>query len=183
MDNLLGNNFLLKVSESQSTEFTPKQKLRFKIVFVLCLILASYCYYKHRFVIEIIFDFITNYFKYIAIFTGIVAIILPAIYRVCRDKFYNFMDWDIDEDDDEDFKLFKKKYKDNDYKSSVKRTLGNLQYWKCKLCKTRINIQTCKIKNIMPQFAGGTNDISNLQALCKNCEQNKDIEDYMNYIA
>ena len=35
----------------------------------------------------------------------------------------------------------------------------------------------------MPQFAGGTNDIGNLQALCENCEQTKDIEDFMNYIA
>ena len=92
MNNLLGDKFLLKVSEAKSTEFTPKQKLRFKIIFVLCLILSSYCYYKHRFVIDIIFDFITNYFKYIAIFTGIVLIILPAFYRVCRDKIYNYFD-------------------------------------------------------------------------------------------
>lgn len=55
---------------------------------------------------------------------------------------------------------------------SVKKYVAANQYWKCKGCKNLLD-ETYEIDHILALEDNGTNDLDNLQALCRNCHGKK----------
>jgi 5-methylcytosine-specific restriction endonuclease McrA len=53
-----------------------------------------------------------------------------------------------------------------------KKIVASSQKWCCKSCTELLN-HTYEIDHIIPLYGGGSNDRSNLQALCANCHSLK----------
>ena len=70
--------------------------------------------------------------------------------------------------------------KNNNNKRQVsqihKKMVASNQKWKCRKCQNLLDY-TYEIDHITPLYKGGSNDISNLQALCRNCHGKKTIRD------
>jgi purine-cytosine permease-like protein len=77
--------------------------------------------------------------------------------------------------------LYKKpiqlKQKRNVLTPLIKKKIASNQKWKCKICHQLLDY-TYEIDHIQPIFKGGTNNINNLQALCRNCHGKKTLDDY-----
>lgn len=59
---------------------------------------------------------------------------------------------------------------------STKKYVASKQKWKCIKCKMLLDC-TYEIDHIKPLYLNGTNDVENLQALCRNCHGKKTTED------
>jgi len=77
-------------------------------------------------------------------------------------------------------------YKSNDFNKSkrklsetTKKVVSANQQWSCKNCN-KILDASYEVDHIIPLYKGGTNDITNLQALCRNCHGKKTINDKLN---
>mgnify|MGYP001414627529 CR=1 FL=1 len=63
---------------------------------------------------------------------------------------------------------------------SVKKYVaGNIQKWKCRSCNCILD-SAYEVDHIMPLHMGGSNDINNLRALCRNCHGKKTVKDRIN---
>ena len=49
-----------------------------------------------------------------------------------------------------------------------KKKVGALAHWRCQLCKKELD-HTYEVDHIRPVSQGGTNEFSNLRALCRGC--------------
>jgi 5-methylcytosine-specific restriction endonuclease McrA len=75
-------------------------------------------------------------------------------------------------------------YKSNSYKSKNRKNINNMtkkivaskQKWRCNMCGNLLDA-SYEIDHINPLYKNGTNDIDNLQALCRNCHGTKTIYD------
>jgi hypothetical protein len=56
--------------------------------------------------------------------------------------------------------------------SLTKKMVASNQHWKCGSCKQTLDY-TYEIDHHVPLFKGGSNEISNLIALCRNCHGKK----------
>lgn len=56
--------------------------------------------------------------------------------------------------------------------SLTKKIVASNQKWKCRYCGQLLDF-TYEIDHIVPLFKGGGNEITNLQALCRNCHAKK----------
>lgn len=61
---------------------------------------------------------------------------------------------------------------------STKKYVASNQGWKCLKCGQTLDA-TYEVDHVKPLHQGGTNDISNLRALCRNCHGKKTLEDNM----
>ena len=59
---------------------------------------------------------------------------------------------------------------------SKKKIVAASQKWKCNSCLNILNA-SYEIDHIIPLYQGGTNDLNNLQALCRNCHGEKTLYD------
>lgn len=59
---------------------------------------------------------------------------------------------------------------------SKKKFVASNQQWKCASCNELLNA-TYEIDHITPLYKGGTNEVSNLKALCRNCHGKKTLMD------
>ena len=64
------------------------------------------------------------------------------------------------------------KKKTDNLLENKKKFLATEQKWKCRFCETMLG-EGHEIDYIVPLFRGGTNDIKNLQVLCKDCHNKK----------
>ena len=62
---------------------------------------------------------------------------------------------------------------------SKKKIVASSQGWKCKHCNILFDA-TYEIDHKVPLYKGGTNDIDNLEALCRNCHGKKTLFDKIN---
>jgi predicted restriction endonuclease len=63
--------------------------------------------------------------------------------------------------------------------NSVKKYVASNQKWTCSICKNILDA-SYEIDHIIPLYKNGTNNIYNLQALCRNCHGKKTILDRIN---
>jgi len=71
----------------------------------------------------------------------------------------------------------RKKYKKKQLRKvseSTKKIVASNQNWRCLMCRNLLDY-SYEIDHNVPLFAGGTNNISNLHALCRNCHGKKTI--------
>lgn len=61
----------------------------------------------------------------------------------------------------------------------TKRLVAHNQDWLCKKCGNKLD-PMFETDHITPLYQGGTNDVSNLQALCRNCHGKKTMMDAIN---
>ena len=54
------------------------------------------------------------------------------------------------------------------------------QKWQCKNCNHLLDA-TYEIDHIIPLYKNGSNDMDNLQALCRNCHGKKTLDDKIKY--
>jgi hypothetical protein len=59
---------------------------------------------------------------------------------------------------------------------TIKKMVASNQKWHCTHCKNILDY-TYEIDHIIPLYKGGSNEIYNLQALCRNCHGKKTIHD------
>ena len=62
---------------------------------------------------------------------------------------------------------------------TTKKVVASNQQWSCKKCNIMLDA-SYEVDHINPLYNGGTNDITNLQALCRNCHGMKTINDKLN---
>jgi hypothetical protein len=62
---------------------------------------------------------------------------------------------------------------------TTKKVVAANQQWSCKMCNRMLEA-SYEVDHINPLYNGGTNDINNLQALCRNCHGKKTINDKLN---
>ena len=60
-----------------------------------------------------------------------------------------------------------------------KKVVASSQQWNCRSCNKMLDA-SYEIDHIIPLYKGGTNDLNNLQALCRNCHGQKTINDKLN---
>jgi 5-methylcytosine-specific restriction endonuclease McrA len=66
-------------------------------------------------------------------------------------------------------KPMKYKYKRNKINQNMRIKIAASQTWKCNHCKMFFNEGGWDINHIIRVSLGGNNELSNLEALCKNC--------------
>lgn len=70
--------------------------------------------------------------------------------------------------------------KDNrNVSQTLKKYVAANQQWKCNYCNNLLD-SSYEVDHIIPLYKNGSNDISNLQALCRNCHGKKTIYDKLN---
>tara|TARA_B110000285_G_C14768249_1_gene442783 strand:- start:175 stop:603 length:429 start_codon:yes stop_codon:yes gene_type:complete len=62
---------------------------------------------------------------------------------------------------------------------TIKKYVASNQQWRCNYCKNLLD-SSFETDHIIPLYKNGNNDISNLQALCRNCHGKKTIIDRLN---
>ena len=62
---------------------------------------------------------------------------------------------------------------------TTKKVVAANQKWNCNVCNNILDA-SYEVDHINPLYNGGTNDLTNLQALCRNCHGKKTIYDKLN---
>lgn len=62
---------------------------------------------------------------------------------------------------------------------TIKKFVASNQQWKCNNCNNLLDY-SYEIDHIIPLYKNGTNNINNLQALCRNCHGKKTLIDRLN---
>ena len=62
---------------------------------------------------------------------------------------------------------------------TTKKVVAANQKWNCNMCNNILDA-SYEVDHINPLYNGGTNEITNLQALCRNCHGKKTIYDKLN---
>ena len=75
---------------------------------------------------------------------------------------------------------FTLKTKKRNVGESLKKMVAANQQWRCGHCKLLLP-PSYEIDHIIPLYMGGSNHISNLNALCRNCHGNKTMSDKIIY--
>lgn len=64
--------------------------------------------------------------------------------------------------------------------TTVKKIVASTQQWRCSKCNQLLDA-TYEVDHTIPLYKGGTNHISNLTAMCRNCHGRKTLEDKLFY--
>ena len=59
-----------------------------------------------------------------------------------------------------------------------KKYVASQQNWKCKKCNNQLNA-TFEVDHVIELNAGGSNHVSNLEALCRECHGKKTMSKYV----
>jgi 5-methylcytosine-specific restriction protein A len=139
------------------------------LVFILGILLLIN--YKYNNIIIRAYNQFTGLSKTIVVFVSIVSFIIPALYidiPFLQNKEIPSFRMNRPQ-------LIKKHTTTKSIRNvpeSVKKYVAANQYWKCKGCNNLLD-ETYEIDHILALEDGGTNDLENLQALCRNCHGKK----------
>jgi len=135
------------------------------LVFILGILLLIN--YKYNNIIIRAYNQFTGLSKTIVVFVSIVSFILPALYIDIPF---------LQKNEIPSFKMNRPQLTTTksirNVPESVKKYVAANQYWKCKGCKNLFD-ETYEIDHIIALEDNGTNDLGNLQALCRNCHGKK----------
>ena len=73
-------------------------------------------------------------------------------------------------------KALKNKLTKRSVNGYTKRIVASNQGWKCQMCYNALPA-SYEVDHIIPLFKGGTNEVDNLVALCRNCHGEKTFKD------
>jgi len=136
------------------------------LIFILGVLL--FINYKYNNIIIRAYNHFTGLSKTIVVFVSIVSFIIPALYIdipfLQKKEIPSFRM-------NRPSKLTTTKSIRN-VPESVKKYVAANQYWKCKSCNNLLD-ETYEIDHIVALEDDGTNDLNNLQALCRNCHGKK----------
>ena len=59
---------------------------------------------------------------------------------------------------------------------SKKKYIASSQKWSCAHCQQMLD-NTYEVDHVIPLYKGGTNELTNLEALCRNCHGKKTFKD------
>jgi hypothetical protein len=148
-------------------QYTAKIAL---LVFILGVLL--FINYKYNNIIIRAYNQFSGLSKTIVVFISIISFILPALYIdipfLQKKEIPSFRA-------NRPPQLIKKHTTTKSIRNvpeSVKKYVAANQYWKCKGCKNLLD-ETYEIDHILALEDNGTNDLENLQALCRNCHGKK----------
>ena len=139
------------------------------LIFILGVLL--FINYKYNNIIIRSYNHFTGLSKTIVVFISIVSFILPALYIdipfLQKKEIPSFRT-------NRSQLIIKKKTTKSirNVPESVKKYIAANQYWKCKSCNSLLD-ETYEIDHILALEDNGTNDLENLQALCRNCHGKK----------
>ena len=71
------------------------------------------------------------------------------------------------------------KKKKRNLNNTTKKLVASNQQWRCNMCNILLDA-SYEIDHKIPLYKNGTNEIHNLQALCRNCHGKKTIFDKLN---
>jgi 5-methylcytosine-specific restriction protein A len=148
-------------------QYTAKIAL---LIFILGILL--FINYNYNNIIIRAYNQFTGISKTIVVFVSIISFIIPALYidiPFFRNKEIPSFRTNSPP------KLIKKHTTTKSIRNvpeSVKKYVAANQYWKCKGCNNLLD-ETYEIDHILALEDNGTNDLDNLQALCRNCHGKK----------
>lgn len=147
-------------------QYTAKIAL---LIFILGILL--FINYKYNNIIIRAYNQFTGISKTIVVFVSIISFIIPALYI----DIPFFRNKEIPSFRTNRPQLIKKHTTTKSIRNvpeSVKKYVASNQYWKCKGCNNLLD-ETYEIDHILALEDNGTNDLDNLQALCRNCHGKK----------
>jgi 5-methylcytosine-specific restriction enzyme A len=147
-------------------QYTAKIAL---LIFILGILL--FINYNYNNIIIRAYNQFTGISKTIVVFVSIISFIIPALYI----DIPFFQNKEIPSFRMNRPQLIKKHTTTKSIRNvpeSVKKYVASNQYWKCKGCNNLLD-ETYEIDHILALEDNGTNDLDNLQALCRNCHGKK----------
>jgi hypothetical protein len=141
---------------------------------VLILIILFVINYKFNNIILRTYNNFTGISKTIVVFVSMLSIIAPTL--VYDIPF--FKSWSKPPQQRNEQSLFQQppsKFRTKSVRNvseSVKKYVAANQYWKCKKCNNLLD-ETYEIDHIIALEDNGSNNLKNLQALCRNCHGKK----------
>lgn len=158
-----------------------KLKKYFRLIFFFLLILVVLKYNKTKDTILPFKDIIKNnkQYKFLSYLTSKVNKIISLFTNIkfpdnaFKDSSMNY----TQKNNEPNFKTIEKKIPHRrNLSESKKKIVASNQHWRCLSCQNLLDA-TYEIDHIVPLFKNGSNDIENLQALCRNCHGKKTILD------
>ena len=158
-----------------------KLKKYFRLLFFFLLILVVLKYKKNKDSILPFKDIIKNtkQYKFLSDWTLKINKIISLFSKIkSPDNYFKDSEKNYSKNKDEQYfqASEKKKFIKRNLSESKKKIVASNQSWKCLSCQNILDA-TYEIDHIIPLYKDGTNDIDNLQALCRNCHGKKTILD------
>ncbi len=125
-------------------------------------------YYINNYLDGWLVNAFTSMPKLIALAVAILALMFPHDYEKIPDILSNTYSKFTN--------INKPRSKKRNVGESIKKYVASHQQWKCNDCKQMLDA-TYEIDHIRALYKGGSNDIRNLQALCRNCHGRKTLID------
>lgn len=140
------------------------------LVFLVFIIVTLYLYEKYKLKFKIEFRFVF-----------IILLLCLFVYdpSLIKDFITMFYDKNTTHPSKISTKLNRKSTK-RAVSESIKKMVAANQQWKCSQCGMILSA-SYEIDHIKPLYMGGSNEIGNLTAMCRNCHGNKTLSDKLFY--
>ena len=140
---------------------------------ILILIILFVINYKFNNIILRTYNHFTGISKTIVVFVSMLSIIAPAL--VYDIPFFKSFSNPNQQRNEQPLLQQPSKFRTKlvrNVPESVKKYVAANQYWKCKKCNNLLD-ETYEIDHIIALEDNGSNNLKNLQALCRNCHGKK----------
>ncbi len=143
---------------------------------LIFIVIIFIIYYINNYMNGWLINIFTSMPKLIALTIAIIALIFPRDYdkfpEILQKTYNNYNKTNIKKSK---INLNSAKYKRN-VSNTTKKYIAASQKWNCNDC-TQLLDHCYEVDHKIPLYKGGTNDIQNLQALCRNCHGRKTMID------
>lgn len=157
-------------------------------IFILLLILGAMVYVNYRYnnIILKIYNQGSKLPKLMIVFVSVIALFAPKLLKnnLLLEYFKGFLPGNVIDKIDT-YQEMKEKVNQPVLKpvkrnvtESTKKYVAANQQWKCLGCSKMLEA-TYEVDHKIPLHQGGSNEITNLRALCRNCHGKKTLEDNM----
>jgi hypothetical protein len=140
------------------------------IIFIGIIIYLSIKYYS--LLVSTIYFLVFN-----NIYIVCLSFLISILYKWLKKKGHyrsNILDIIFEKNKNNNIKSNNTNVQKRNVSAQTKKIIASNQKWKCGICNNIMDY-TYEIDHRIPLFKGGTNDIINLMALCRNCHGKKTI--------